>query len=201
MKSLLIFLLIMGFTNGIFANKALTQKKNKDKLSFFVLGDWGRDGKDHQTDVAEQMERTAQTVHPKFILTAGDNFYDEGIKDVHARPFTTSYTQVYTGKDLQIPWYVCLGNHDYLGSENAEIAYSKVNSHWHLPARYYTFQKKINNRNAVRFIVIDSSPFIKSYYQQSKYHDVIGQDTLRQKEWIDSVLSRNKGECNINCVS
>lgn len=40
------------------------------------IGDWGRQGGDNQTDVAELMERVAEGWPVDFIVSTGDNFYD-----------------------------------------------------------------------------------------------------------------------------
>ncbi len=53
-------------------------------FNFFVLGDWGRDGKFYQQDVANQMIASAKDLKPSFIILTGDNFYDDGVKDIGA---------------------------------------------------------------------------------------------------------------------
>ena len=40
------------------------------------VGDWGRDGTQNQSAVAALMATVADAVHPDFILSMGDNFYE-----------------------------------------------------------------------------------------------------------------------------
>lgn len=59
------------------------------ELSFFVIGDWG--GQDDwpmttvaQTQCAAAMAKTASLIHPQFIISTGDNFYESGVQGVYA---------------------------------------------------------------------------------------------------------------------
>ena len=40
------------------------------------IGDWGREGGQNQTAVAEAMARKADSFHPEFVISVGDNFYE-----------------------------------------------------------------------------------------------------------------------------
>ena len=48
-------------------------------LNFIVMGDWGRNGADHQKEVARQMDITATMYNTQFIISTGDNFYPSGV--------------------------------------------------------------------------------------------------------------------------
>jgi tartrate-resistant acid phosphatase type 5 len=80
---------------------------------FLVLGDWGRGGEFNQTVVADAMARRAATLHPDFVISTGDNFYDSGLTSVDDPAFDYSFTRVYWQQELQVPWHAVLGNHDY----------------------------------------------------------------------------------------
>src|SRR5690242_16614585 len=83
------------------------EQLKKDPLVFFVIGDWGRRGSPNQKVVAFQMNEWAKKEHPKFILAAGDNFYDTGVSDVNDSHWTQSFENVYSETPLStIPWYV-----------------------------------------------------------------------------------------------
>ena len=81
--------------------------------SFIILGDWGV-GNSNQTDVAKGMEQWAATNKPQFILTTGDNFYQNGITG-HDDPRWNSYWRnVYNSTNIKpLPWQVAIGNHGY----------------------------------------------------------------------------------------
>lgn len=45
-------------------------------LTFFSLGDWGREGTNNQDLVAERMGIYGERLNPRFIISVGDNFYE-----------------------------------------------------------------------------------------------------------------------------
>eukprot|EP00798_Chlamydomonas_sp_ICE-L_P009447 gene9447-8904_t len=49
------------------------------ELTFFVVGDWGREGNASQLLAAKMMTDIAATHPPDFIISTGDNFYDYGL--------------------------------------------------------------------------------------------------------------------------
>lgn len=40
-----------------------------------------------------------------FIVSTGDNFYDDGLTDDNDPLFVESFTKIYTAKSLQKQWY------------------------------------------------------------------------------------------------
>lgn len=40
-----------------------------------------------------------------FVISTGDNFYDDGLKGVDDPLFTDSFKNIYTAKSLHKPWY------------------------------------------------------------------------------------------------
>ena len=59
--------------------------------------------------------RLSQIVEIKgadFVVSAGDNFYNEGVKDLNDPKFETVFNAVYSQPSLQIPWYVVLETED-----------------------------------------------------------------------------------------
>ena len=92
--------------------------------SFLAFGDWGRDGAQHQRDVAVQMGKAAAELGCRFIASVGDNFYENGVQSVDDPQWKTSFENIYTDPALQVPWYAVLGNHDYKGNPQAQIDYA-----------------------------------------------------------------------------
>nr|CAB3501463.1 unnamed protein product [Digitaria exilis] len=80
--------------------------KNDGSLSLLVVGDWGRQGTHNQSRVAEQMGRIGEKLDIDFVISTGDNFYDNGLKGVNDRAFEESFTDIYTAQSLQKPWYL-----------------------------------------------------------------------------------------------
>ena len=193
-------LLIHFVLLSIFSSTCFAQVKKADKIPlesnairFFFVGDWGRNGEHNQQEVADQMGKTGETFDPKFIISAGDNFYCCGVASTEDPQWKYSFEDVYRAHSLNIPWFPVLGNHDYLGNPQAQIDYSKISRRWRMPARYYTV-----NMKDVIIIFLDTNPFVKKHYKkQGEYADVARQDTLRQLQWLDSTLVNSKEKWKI----
>lgn len=170
------------------AGKKVEGEKKENGLQFSVFGDWGWNGKKQQVPVAQIM--TAKGVGA-FIVSVGDNFQINGVRSVQDPLWMLNFESVYTDPSLECDWYVALGNHDYKGEVQAEIAYSKISRRWNMPARYFAVHKKINDTADADFYIINTSPFQSDYYKTDEYH-VAGQDTAKQMRWIDSCLTNSK---------
>lgn len=162
--------------------------------AFLVVGDWGRDGTSHQRDVATQMERAAKEHQALFVISVGDNFYDEGVLTVTDRQWRTSFEDVYTGPHLQKPWYVALGNHDYGGSPQAQIDYSQHSSRWNMPSHYFSLTEEKTGLADIDLFVIDTTPLLQEYVNRT---DIVGdnvraQDTAAQLIWLDRSLAASR---------
>jgi len=168
-----------------------SQNALAQKVRFMVIGDWGREGHDFQTLVAQAMTKQAKADHSTFVLSTGDNFYEDGVRAVTDSQFQTSFERVYHDRSLQIPWYVALGNHDYRTSPEAQIAYSTVSKRWKMPARYYTEEVPVDDTTTALFMIIDTSPFIEKLQKQDSIYHVLAQPTTFQLAWMDSVLSHS----------
>ena len=166
-------------------------------LDFVVIGDWGRDGDGFQTKVAREMVAAAKATPINFVVSVGDNFYEEGVRTTHDRQFTTSFEQVYADSSLQVPWYVALGNHDYQGDPQAQVDYTQVSRRWHMPARYFSVVKRIDDSTTVELFILDTTPFVKEYRKEPKYARVAHADTGPQLHWLDSALAASTAQWKI----
>lgn len=171
----------------------------EDATHFYVLGDWGRNGFEHQKDVANAMQAAAFVLEPEFIFSTGDNFYPNGIASVNDPYWNTSYEEIYNGNLLYCPWYVALGNHDYRGNPQAQIEYSNVSQRWTMPSRYFYVDKLLeDDKTTARFVIVDTNPFEDDYYEEGKYRSkVITQDTTAQLNWLDNVLGETNTDWTI----
>lgn len=200
-RQLKIYALIFAFlfTNSFFAqefyetpeNPALVQYKTKDALNFLVFGDWGRNGEFHQKPVSHQMNIASKTLGTRFIVSVGDNFYPDGVISTQDPQWKYSFEDVYSQYDLNKPWLIALGNHDYAGSIEAQIDYSKVSRRWILPSHYYSKTFKLpKNQGEILFLIIDTNPFVSKYkdYDGMLGDNVRKQDTAAQLQWLKSQL-------------
>lgn len=166
--------------------------KREVSASFLVVGDWGRDGEQHQRDVAVQMGNAAQALSSRFVVSVGDNFYDNGVQSVSDPQWQSSYEQVYTDPALQVPWYVALGNHDYRGNPQAQLDYAATSKRWRMPQRYYQVSGTSMGMPQIELFVIDTSPTVHQY--RDKVESVIAsnvgsQDVAAQLAWLDKALA------------
>jgi tartrate-resistant acid phosphatase type 5 len=173
-----------------------------DGLNFLVFGDWGRQGERDQVQVATQMAKVARGVNPQFIISVGDNFYENGVKSVDDPHWQKSFEKVYSDPALQLPWYCILGNHDYHGAGNcdAQIAYHAVNPRWNMPARYYQQTHQLDARTTADFFYLDTTPMVKSYYKKNRENTrdhVLTQDVPKQLAWFKSALAASRAQWKI----
>ncbi|KAG2570685.1 purple acid phosphatase 3-like [Panicum virgatum] len=94
--------------------------KTEGSLNILAVGDWGRRGQYNQTLVAEQMGLVGEKLDIDFVISTGDNIYDNGIANTSDPLFKECFTNIYTAESLQTPWYIVLGNHDYTGNALAQ---------------------------------------------------------------------------------
>lgn len=171
--------------------------KKDSSLNFIAMGDWGRNGADHQKQVAAQMGITAAELKAQFIISTGDNFYPSGVISEHDPLFKYSFEDIYTAFSLQWDWYPILGNHDYKSNPDAQVAYSKISRRWKMPARYYAKKFPINGDKSQQVLIVfmDTNPLIPEFYSNAEYGpNVKGQDTTAQKKWLNKVLSDSDPE-------
>jgi len=169
-------------------------------LNFIVFGDWGRKGELDQVEVATQMAVAAKLTGARFVISVGDNFYENGVASVDDKQWQTSFENVYHEKSLQVPWQVILGNHDYHGNCDAQLAYAGTSPRWRMPARYYLRSEKIDGNTTVDFFYIDTTPMIKGYYKESKENtrpNVITQDVPGQMAWFRNALAASTAQWKI----
>jgi tartrate-resistant acid phosphatase type 5 len=188
----LAIMLMMAFAGLKIAVAQPKLKVDHDALNFLVMGDWGRNGEDHQKPVAEQMGKSAATLGVDFIISTGDNFYPSGVISEFDPLWKYSFEDIYTAFSLQWDWYPVLGNHDYKSNPDAQVAYTKISRRWKMPARYYEKRFAINGdtTNQVLIAFIDTNPLIREFYSNAEYGpNVRSQDTTAQKKWLDQVLS------------
>ncbi|MDJ1479608.1 metallophosphoesterase [Cytophagaceae bacterium YF14B1] len=186
-----LFISFLSFQFVQAQKKELT--KHPDALNFLVMGDWGRNGEDHQKPVAAQMGKAAKTLSTDFIIATGDNFYPSGVISEYDPLWKYSFEDIYTDFSLQWDWYPVLGNHDYKSNPDAQVAYSKISRRWKMPARYYSKIFSIHGDTTKQVLIafIDTNPLIPQFYKGEYSNATIGQDSTAQKHWLEGVLSNN----------
>ncbi|XP_051147644.1 purple acid phosphatase 3-like [Andrographis paniculata] len=135
------------------------------------------------------------------VISTGDNFYDEGLKSVKDPLYKQSFTDIYTAKSLQKPWYAVLGNHDYLGSTGAQLSKElrRADKRWHCERNFL-----VKVKGLVDFIFVDTTPFVDKYFKNPKkqkfdWSGVLPRDKYISavKESLDSTLRKSKATWKI----
>lgn len=169
---------VTPFTTELFADSTAVR--------FLVVGDWGT-GSGFQKKVANAMNAKAGAGKATFIISTGDNIYNNGVSSVQDSQWTTKFEQIYTGNNLQIPWYVVLGNHDHRGNIQAQTNYHTINPRWNLPARYYSFSKPINDQHSIEFFMLDTDPINRG----------VQDFVVTQKNWLRRSLQASRATWKI----
>ncbi|XP_047331744.1 purple acid phosphatase 4-like [Impatiens glandulifera] len=158
--------------------------KPDGSISFLVIGDWGRKGYYNQSEVAQQMGRKGEEMNIDFVVSTGDNFYDNGLKDINDPNFQESFTNVYTAKSLQKPWFNVLGNHDYRGDVKAQLnpILRKTDSRW------LCLRSFILNTEVADLFFVDTTPFVEEYFTSPDGQFYDWRDILPRQYYIANLL-------------
>lgn len=163
-------------------------------LDFMVVGDWGRDGAFHQRQVAAAMGEFQQS---RFVVTTGDNFYKRGVKSIRDRQWDTSFQQIYTNVPQR--WYAVLGNHDYGGSVEAQIAKTFHDPRWRMPNYWFDLPLDAYGRPDVHLFFINT--VVWRGYEKFPY-TLLGssprrQQQMKQREWLERALRQSNARIKI----
>ncbi|KAL2942362.1 Purple acid phosphatase 3 [Bienertia sinuspersici] len=187
MNLMLIVISVLIMLNGEIINAKLPRLKQKTKedgsLSLLVVGDWGRNGDYNQSLVASQMGIVGEKMDVDFIISTGDNFYDDGLTGVHDPAFEDSFTNIYTAPSLQKRWFTVLGNHDYRGDVLAHLSpvLRKRDSRW------VSFRSYIVNADIVDFFFVDTTPFQDKYFVETK-HTYDWRGVIPRQRYLSNLL-------------
>ena len=188
---LLFFVFTININLTPFAQEA---KKDSASVRFLIISDMGGYASDNQKQVAVSMGQEAKKINAEFVVTIGDNYHGDGIASSTDPRWKTEFEDIYNSPSLQIPWYASLGNHDYRGNPDGEVAYSRLSKRWNLPSRYYVQKEQIVGKDSILIVHLDTSPFIKDYHKKKSeyYEHVKNQNADKQLKWLDSVLTVSK---------
>jgi tartrate-resistant acid phosphatase type 5 len=154
-------------------------------IAFFALGDTGYGGELLRSN-ANAMEAEAEVRPVDFVLLLGDNFYLEGVRSLEDPMWRERFEDAFPGSRLQVPFHVVLGNHDHRGEPDIQIAYTKTNARWHMPAHWYTFSVPIGGSDEAQFFALDTQPM-----------KVAAGDAGEQQTWLAAELARSKARWKI----
>jgi tartrate-resistant acid phosphatase type 5 len=187
--------LLQGLAGAAIATRAQADAITGADPSFVVIGDWGRDGHMHQSDVARVMGAAAAESNSLFTVSTGDNFYPAGVKSVTDPQWKSSFEDVYDARSLQSPWYVALGNHDYRGSARAQVHYSRTSARWRMPDNYFKVSGAEHGIPHLDIFVLDTTPFMKGFGERFMAlinGRVVKAEAAQQVAWFEQSLASSK---------
>ncbi|KAI4373186.1 hypothetical protein MLD38_011342 [Melastoma candidum] len=159
-------------------------QKEDGSVDFLVVGDWGRGGDFNQSKVAEQMGIVGDQMGIQFVISTGDNFYEDGLTGTCDPNFTNSFTNIYTAPSLNKPWYNVLGNHDYRGDAEAQLSpILKAKD-----GRWNCFRSAILSAGPVDFIFVDTTPFVDTYFKNPGEHRYDWTGVLPRETYLSDML-------------
>ncbi|OAY80164.1 Purple acid phosphatase 3 [Ananas comosus] len=157
--------------------------KSDGSLSLLVVGDWGRRGNYNQSLVATQMGRIGEELDIDFVISTGDNFYENGLTGVNDTAFEESFSNIYTAKSLHKPWYTVLGNHDYRGDVLAQLS----DAVRRIDPRFTCMRSFIVNAEIADFFFVDTTPFVNKYWTDPEDHHYDWREVSPRETYIENL--------------
>ncbi|MCH8499780.1 MAG: metallophosphoesterase [Marinobacter sp.] len=180
-----------------------------EELRFMVIGDMGTGGLG-QYQVGAAMAALAAEQGCDFVLGTGDNIYEDGVRSVEDRRFLEMFEYPY--QNLDVPFYMCLGNHDCAstpfggGSDNKrgdhQVAYhytrNRYSNKWQMPGRYY--RQPLGELSATRpfmeLFAVDSNP-LTSFYPDLDPNFSWRNYGYPQQQWMRQAVRQSKAHWKI----
>ena len=176
-----------------------TWPRSADKLTFFVIGDYGN-GSDGQREVAAAMwdefrKREAAGDPVRFVLTTGDNIYADEGGLAHSGSADADWEPKFFApyRDLlqQIPFLPSVGNHDGNASESRGDLPAYLDNFFfpgNRPVRWYEF----HFGGLADFFALDSSENTTSGHPSPNYAP-----GGTESRWLKSALAKSSAPWKI----
>ncbi|CAH8298794.1 unnamed protein product [Eruca vesicaria subsp. sativa] len=179
--------LLLSFAPNLEAELTTVKQATKSdgSISFLVVGDWGRRGLYNQSKVAHQMGRIGEKMDIDFVVSTGDNIYDDGMKSIDDPAFKISFANIYTSPSLLKPWYLVLGNHDYRGDVEAQLspALRLIDSRWNCMRSF------IVDAEIAELFFVDTTPFVDAYFINSEGHNYDWGGVSPRESYLQTLLT------------
>jgi len=193
---------VLGGLASLAAAPAFASARAAPPVGFLALGDWGRRGDMIQRSVAQGLALTARDIDSRFVIAAGDNFYPSGVASVTDPHWRQSFEDVYTDAALQTPWCAALGNHDYRGEPQAQVAYTLLGRRWRMPGRYYWMSGAALGAPHLDLFVIDTPPLVDDANLGERVQQLCRghwweEQADPQIAWLRTALSRSRAPWKI----
>lgn len=151
----------------------------------------------HQAAVAAELQRLSVEPGLDFILSLGDHFYYDGVRDVQDPRFKHTFESVYYQPTLlDVPWFLVSGNHDHRGNVTAQIQYSNVSHRWKYPSLYYSLDFPVPGSNvSLCVLMVDTVVLCGNTWDKDQ---PVGpqkpEEAQQQWDWIQKTLQNTRAE-------
>jgi tartrate-resistant acid phosphatase type 5 len=163
-------------------------------VDLMMVGDFGFKNTG-QKNTAASMDIVAQKFKPMAILGLGDLVYPDGAKGSF-KNIEERWSNIYLRySSLKLPWFMCLGNHDWGSDARKMIEFagssSNTGGHWKLPSAWYK-TSFTSAATSVELFMIDSMVWMKKV---SKY---LGSSAKAdQEKWLREQLGKSKADWKV----
>lgn len=193
---------LLGGLTALAATPALAAGRALEPAGFVALGDWGRHGDPVQSAVAAGLSSAARALASRFVIAAGDNFYPGGVASVRDPHWKDSFEGVYVDPALQTPWFAALGNHDYRGVPDAQVAYTRLSRRWRMLARYYQASGAALGVPDLDLFVLDTSPLVDDANLDERVQQLCrghwwAEEAEPQIAWLRRALARSRARWKV----
>lgn len=154
-------------------------------LSFVVFGDWGS-GLRLQREVAAAITKFSRQTKPKFAISVGDNFYDNGVTGNDDPQWQTKFEEMYPRDAMPFPFFAVLGNHDWRSNPATQFSYRGPSGRWRMDGFYY---KVAAGGGLVDFFMVDTDLWLPQYRAEG-----LGD---KQTKWLGEALAQSTAKWKI----
>ncbi|XVE74566.1 hypothetical protein DITRI_Ditri12bG0027400 [Diplodiscus trichospermus] len=130
------------------------------------------------------MGLVGQKLDIDFVISTGDNFYEDGLTGVDDPAFYKSFASIYTAPSLQKQWYNVLGNHDYRGDVGAQLSHVLREK----DKRWLCLRSFILEAGFAEFFFVDTTPFVDKYFTDPGDDTYDWKGVSPRKDYLSNLL-------------
>ncbi|KAH8738537.1 hypothetical protein FG386_001919 [Cryptosporidium ryanae] len=151
------------------------------ELNVFSIGDWGENTACFN-NITKTMKSLSKRMNPEFIISAGDNFYPNGVSSVDDDKWDELLENPFSMFQNSLKIHSCLGDHDWRGNTYSQILRTnhEDNNRWHLPGYWWYEIKTFNVQNGI-------SSLIKTHFIDDIKHNIIQNNSDENKN-VETIL-------------
>ncbi|KAH7650163.1 hypothetical protein FG379_003243 [Cryptosporidium bovis] len=161
----------------------------KCELTVFSIGDWGENTVCFN-NITQRMKSLSKTMKPEFIVSAGDNFYPQGVSSVNDDKWDKLLENPFSIFEHDLKIHSCLGDHDWRGDTYSQILRTNYtdNNRWYLPGYWWYEVRMFNAQNRISSLI--ETHFLDDLIDGNNkliYNDLLNYDNEFMDEFVDNL--------------